>query len=58
MDLQPNENRIGNTPRCDLCGGQHGDEHDCQNHDGGDDRPCSPDCEACKDTRPESERHP
>jgi hypothetical protein len=29
--------RIGNTPSCDLCGGLHGSDHDC---------------EACKDTQP------
>ena len=45
--------RIGNAPTCDLCGGQHGSDHDCQNHDHlNDDGSCSPNCEACKDTQP------
>ena len=43
----------GNTPSCDLCGGEHGSDHDCQNHDhANEDASCSPDCEACKDTQP------
>jgi hypothetical protein len=42
-------------PSCDLCGGIHGDEHDCQNHDYlNEDGSCSPDCEACKDTQPKT----